>query len=119
MSSNSIPVNFYGSTKSVTPTNRGRSSAHDQLASLDKKIDGLFNILTEQNQQMVALKEQGEQTLLKIGGLDGRLGALEGKLEDLEKCAHSSISCSSSEGVKKGKTRLPPGRFVYVNYTIM
>lgn len=101
MTSN-LPVNFYGRN----PTVGARGRVQDPLATLDKKLDGIFGILTEQNHQMVTLQDQGEQTLQQIGSLDGRLGALEERVRDLEK-SYTQSSESDSKSSRK-KSRLPP-----------
>lgn len=91
-------VNFY--------SRNGTRAQHPSLAPLEKKLDGIFNILTQQNHQMTALQEQKEQTLQHMGNLDGRLCSLVGKVDELEKY-YSSSAGSSSES-KKTKSCLPP-----------
>lgn len=51
------PVNF--SRGNGTPPSRGRTQDPLQLVALDKKLDGIFNMLTHQNQQMTALLTRG------------------------------------------------------------
>lgn len=52
-------VNFY--------SRNGTRAQDPGLAPLEKKLDGIFNNLTQQNHQMTTLQEQGEQTLLHMG----------------------------------------------------
>ena len=60
-------LNFYSSRSSTTPSRGGQ--VQDPLAPLERKLDSIFNMLTQQNQQMVALQDQGGETLEQLGTL--------------------------------------------------
>lgn len=74
MSSNS---GFYRSV----PRN---SSPSINISQWEKKLDKIFDKVTEQGNQMLILKEKGEKTLDSITNLEDKLNTLEDKVNFIE-----------------------------------
>ena len=68
---------FYRSVPGNNPPSI--SSSH-----LEKKLDKIFDKVTEQGNQMLILKEKGEKTLDSITNLENKLSTLEYKVNFFE-----------------------------------
>ena len=77
-------VNFYGCSGSAGTDGLTSASSQTAAAAADAKLDGIYNLLTSQNQYMLVLQEQGQQAVQEIGHLSNRVGYLESKLEKIE-----------------------------------
>jgi len=77
-------VNFYGRSGSAGTGGFTSASSQTAAAAADAKLDGIYNLLTLQNQHMLVLQEQGQQALEEVGHLGNRVGYLESKMEQIE-----------------------------------
>ena len=95
----------------------GVTSASSQAAVDDAKLDGIYNLLTSQNQHMLVIQEQGQQALQEIGNLSNRVGYLESKLEEIESKQQTLSRVEQCGGSTPKQQRLPPS--LCVSFCIM
>jgi len=109
-------VNFYGCSGSAGTGGLTSASSQTAAAAADAKLDGIYNLLTSQNQHMLVLQEQGQQALQEIGHLCNRVGYLESKLEKIESKQQTLSGVEQSCGSTPKHQRLPPSLCVSLWY---
>lgn len=68
----------------------------------EKKLDKIFDKVTEQGNQMLMLKEKGKKTLDSITNLKDKLSTLEDKMKLIEKVTTQSLE------KKENRFPIPP-----------
>ena len=71
-------------------------------SNLEKKLDKIFDKVTEQGNQMFILKEKGEKTLESITNLENKLSTLENKVIFIEQAT------TLNQEKKDGRHPIPP-----------